>query len=86
MRKALRVGELEEYMNKASVTVRLIANNKLKPGEAPSSPDPRVNEDVCTPELLHERATARQDKIGKDFQFNELNGVNLVPFENQLRR
>ena len=29
MRKALRVGELEEYMNKASATVRLITFNEL---------------------------------------------------------
>jgi hypothetical protein len=59
MRKALRVGELEEYMNKASATVRLIAYKELQPGEAPPSSDPRMNEDVCTPELLHERAAAR---------------------------
>jgi hypothetical protein len=29
MRKALRVGELEEYMNKASEKVRLIAYKEL---------------------------------------------------------
>ena len=73
-------------MNKSSVTVSLIALKELQPGDCPPSPDARANEDVCTPELLHERAAARQGKIGKDFQFNELNGIKLVPFENQLKR
>lgn len=67
MRKALRVGNLEEYMKKVSVTVRLVAFKELQPAEAPLSPDAMVNENACTPELLHEKATTRQDKIGKDF-------------------
>lgn len=54
---------------------------KPKPENSPDAKHEFADVNENTPELVHERSVDKEEKLRKDFQFNEMNGRQLIPFE-----